>query len=175
MASVTTRRPVDPTPAEIEARKAEIHAQRLAAFNAETPSEDEHRLRERLRVREYRQRKKLEAMNAELLASDDAEPLDLSPKTISGKVPIPAGGPREMTRDDIANVEPLSMGDLDWFLDQLIEVASFQHAIDDVSGRWSTTDVDTDLMDLSEPAPVPRRDVVPFKAKLARKPFRSAK
>jgi hypothetical protein len=69
-----------PSPEQIEAAKEEIHAARLAKWEAEhaeapfAPDEYEaYRERERARLRTYRRRKAVEAANAELQRVDEVE------------------------------------------------------------------------------------------------------
>ena len=96
--------------------------------------------------------------NRELQQREVSEPADLET------------GPREMTKADICNVEFISARDLDDVFDGIIEAASFQHALEDCECRWNIADVDTDLMDLSDPPSAKpfksKRDVVPFRSKL---------
>ena len=69
-----------PTPAEIEAAKAELDAKRLAAFDAANdakPSECERLEKERIRQRRIRAEAKLAQTNLKLQQSDQTEPLDL--------------------------------------------------------------------------------------------------
>lgn len=108
--------------------------------------------------------------NRQLRQADQTEPLDVTPKTVCGKVPVPEGGPREMTKSDIANVEFISASDLDSVFDSLIEATSFQHCLEDCECSWNIADVDTELMDLRDP-PKPFKsaaawaEVLPFRAK----------
>ena len=68
-----------------------------------------------------------------------------------GIIPTEPDDRREMGREDIANVEFINSSDLDSIFDSLIESVSFQHALEDCECRWNVADVDTDLLDLSEP------------------------
>jgi hypothetical protein len=153
MASVYTRVPAYvPTQEEIEARKAEINAKRLTAFDE--AADAERREESRIRTRLWRQR-----MKAAL-------------KTVCGKVPVGPDGPQEMTKADICNVEFINARDLDDIFDGIIEAASFQHALEDCECRWNVADVDHDLMDLSDLTPMrdvawqlPQRGAAPYRSK----------
>jgi len=70
-----------------------------------------------------------------------------------------------MSKADICNVEFINASDLDAIFDSLIESVSFQHALEDCECRWNVADVDTDMMDLSDPVPFKGRDVVAFRSK----------
>jgi hypothetical protein len=59
----------------------------------------------------------------------------------------------------------LGASDLDDVFDSVIEVASFQYALEDCECRWDLADVDADLMDLSDPVPFKSRNVVAFRSK----------
>ena len=111
--------------------------------------------RRRLERRQGRHQKRnaKAAVNRVLQQHDQSEPVDLD------------DGPREMTKIDICNVEFISARDLDEVFDGIIEAASFQHALEDCECRWNIADVDTDMMDLSDPLPFKNRDVVAFRSK----------
>lgn len=128
-----------PTRSEIEAQTASFRAQKLEALaNLPDPKATERRInRERL----VKSRKaEIEAAEAKIEAkrrrsfesAADAQP---------------------MSREDICNVEFINSRDLDSVFDDVIEAASFQHALEDGECRWGIADVDTDLMDLSDPPP----------------------
>jgi len=147
MATVTkARTSYLPTPEEIAAGCDEAQKRRLKKFDVDTAKE---RARERSRKRREQRR-----ANRLLQQADQAEPVDLE------------GGPREMSKEDICNVEFINSSDLDSIFDSLIESVSFQHALEDCECRWNAADVDPDQMDLSDPKPFKgKRDVLPFRAK----------
>jgi len=136
-----------PTPEEIAEHTGNFRARKLEALaNQPDPAETERRIaREKLRKQ---RRAEIEAAEAKIEAkrrrsfesAADAQP---------------------MTKADICNVEFIDSQDLDSVFDDLIEAASFQHALEDGECRWNIANVDTDLMDL--------RDPPPFKAQ---KPFK---
>ena len=154
MASVYTGTPAYiPTEQEIAAACDEIQARRAADWDASHPLDARERARRRSRKRHARL--KAERANRELQQSDESEPIDADhrdPRQTEQWLPVPtADEPQEMTREDIANVEFINSSDLDSIFDSLIESVSFQHALEDCECRWNIADVDTDLMDLSEP------------------------
>lgn len=207
MASVITSRRATPkyipTPAEIEAAKAELDAKRLASLH-ETLDEGDRRERDRLRVAAYRRRK----ANLTLQQNDQCEPIDLdehrdprqteqwlpvptaepepqtlndantSRRTVCGKVPVPEGGPVEMIAADRCGFDLGSFFELNAGLDQVAR-----------EERWTLGDVDPETVDLEADSladyrfaiakPLPplktERKPKPFKAKHEARPFRSSK
>ncbi|QDT73701.1 hypothetical protein [Lacipirellula limnantheis] len=84
---------------------------------------------------------------------------DYAPKY---RVPVPAGGPVEMTKADIGNVEFLQMGDLDFALDAVVEAASAQHEMEDLNCRW-TLGGNPDDFDLADYDDEPTPPVAPYR------------
>lgn len=142
-----------PSQSEIEAKTAEFRAKHLEdQANAPDPRE-EFKAQERQRARKSR-----EAKRAKMQAADDYAP--------KYRVPVPAGGPVEMSKADICNVEFLQMGDLDFALDAVVEAASAQHEMEDAHCRWTLggNPDDFDLGDYDdEPTPPPFKAQRPFK------------
>ena len=155
MASVITpRRPSDPTPDEIEARKAEIRAKRPAEFDGQPVDYEREAYlaseRDRQRRRRLAEKKARAEANRNLLQRE-TEPVDLET------------GPREMTKADICNVELLRFGDVDPMLDMVVDAAAAQHVAEDLNCRRGLGGIDPELFDVSDP--------LPFKAQ---KPFKPA-
>jgi hypothetical protein len=121
-----------PTRSEIEAQTADFRARKLQELaDLPDPKATERRInRERL----VKSRKaEIEAKRRRSFESAaDAQP---------------------MSKADICNVEFIDSRDLDSVFDDLIETASFQHALEDCECRWGIADVDPDMMDLSDPPP----------------------
>jgi hypothetical protein len=128
-----------PTRSEIEAQTAEFKQRKLEALaNLPDPAETERQSnREKLRKR---RRAEIEAAEAKI-----EERRRLSFESAADAQP--------MSREDICNVEFIDSRDLDRVFDDLIEAASFQHALEDCECRWNIADVDPDMMDLSDPPP----------------------
>jgi len=137
-----------PTRSEIEAATTQFKQRKLDDLaNLPDPAETERRInRERLvkgRKAEIKAvEAKIEARRRLSFESDaDAQP---------------------MGKEDICNVEFIDSRDLVSVFDDVIEAASFQHALEDCECHWNIADVYTDMMGLSDPPP--------FKAKKALKP-----
>lgn len=128
-----------PTAAEIEAQTADFRARKLEDLaNLPDPAEAQRRsnrekLRKQCRVQIEAAEAKIEAKRRRSFESaTDAQP---------------------MSKADICNVEFIDSRDLDSVFDDLIETASFQHALEDCVCRLNIADVDPDMMDLSDPPP----------------------
>ena len=92
----------------------------------------------------------IEAVAAKIEANRFKVPDDYKPKC---RVPVSPEGPREMTKADIANVEFLQMGDLDFALDAVVDAATAQNEMEDLNCRWTLGGIDPELFDVSDPLP----------------------
>ena len=128
-----------PTRSEIEAQTADFRARKLEDLaNLPDPAETERRSnREKLRKQ---RRAQIEAVEAKVEAKRR--------RSFESKADA-----QPMSKADICNVEFINSSDLDSVFDDVIEAASFQHALEDCECRWNIADVDPDMMDLSDPPP----------------------
>lgn len=160
---LSSRRPADPTPHEIEERKAEILALRKSKPAETEEQAEERRRRGCVRVRQYRQRKKAETADPTLdeyealAASADSRGV-LSYYNINRGTQPPYHDldhfeQVEMGPDDVANVEFLGFGDLDAVLDDIINATEAQHDLEDRLCVWSLRAVDPEIEDVAEPLP----------------------
>lgn len=131
--------PYIPPPEEITAATDEIQAKRLADF-------DEAENRRSAKVRKFHgedaealRLKSVEEMEAARLARIAASfaepgPDDYSPKV---RVPVPEGGPVEMTKADICNVESVDDAEMQDALLDVLHAQMGTMSVNDYIGRWT--------------------------------------
>jgi hypothetical protein len=125
----------EPSPEEIATKAAELRAKRPAPFD---PEGADARERRKLAAEQLRQQRveEMEAARLARIAASFAEPGpdDYSPKY---RVPVPKGGPREMSKADICNVELPSDADLCPLFEQVVN--GFAETFDamDAAERWT--------------------------------------